>query len=88
VQNFPARFADFLEQTAIKVRSLTTDRVARWIRLGGLGILTASLGFISVVFLLFAMFGALEIPLTTAGALAVVGGLLLAVGGYLWLKRT
>jgi hypothetical protein len=88
VQDFPARFADFLEQTAIKVRSLTTDRVARWIRLGGLGILTASLGFISVVFLLFAMFGALEIPLTTAGALAVVGGLLLAVGGYLWLKRT
>ena len=88
MQNFPARFADFLEQTAIKVRSLTTDRVARWIRLGGLGILTASLGFISVVFLLFAMFGALEIPLTTAGALAVVGGLLLAVGGYLWLKRT
>ena len=88
MQDFPARFADFLEQTAIKVRSLTTDRVARWIRLGGLGILTASLGFISVVFLLFAMFGALEIPLTTAGALAVVGGLLLAVGGYLWLKRT
>jgi hypothetical protein len=88
VHDFPARFADFLEQTAIKVRSLTIDRVARWIRLGGLGILTASLGFISMIFLLFAIFGALEIPLTTAGALAVVGALLLAVGGFMWLKRT
>lgn len=88
MQDFPSRFADFLEQTAIRVRSLTIDRVARWIRIGGLGILTASLGFISVIFLLFAIFGALEIPLTTAGALAVVGALLLTVGGFLWLKRT
>jgi hypothetical protein len=88
VQDFPSRFADFLEQTAIRVRSLTIDRVARWIRIGGLGILTASLGFISVIFLLFAIFGALEIPLTTAGALAVVGAFLLTVGGFLWLKRT
>lgn len=88
MQDYPARFADLLEQTAIKVRSLTVDRVARWIRMGGLGILAANLGLLAVMFLLFAIFGALEIPLTTAGALALVGILLVSVGGYLWVKRT
>lgn len=88
MDDFPARFADLLEQVATKVRSLTVDRVARWIRLGGLGILTATLAFLALIFLLLAIFGALEIPLTTAGALALVGALLISVGGYLWLKRT
>ena len=88
MEDFPARFADLLEQTAAKIRSLTVDRVARWIRLGGLGILAAAFGFITVVFLLFGIFGALEIPLTTAGALGVVAALLLGVGGFMWFKRT
>jgi hypothetical protein len=77
-----------LEQIAIKIRSLTVDRVARGIRLTGLGILTATLGLTALLFLLLALFGALEIPLTTAGALAVVGALLIGVGTYLWMKRT
>jgi hypothetical protein len=88
VNDLPARFADLLEQSAIKVRSLTVDRVAGWIRIGGLGILAAALGFITVVFLLFGIFGALEIPLTTAGALGVIGALLLGAGGIIWFKRT
>ncbi len=88
MEDFPARLADLLEQVATKVRSLTVDRVARWIRMGGLGILAATLAFLAVIFLLLAIFGALEIPLTTAGALALIGALLVSIGGYLWLKRT
>lgn len=88
MEDFPARFADLLEQTAIKVRSLTVDRVAEWIRVGGLGILAATLALLAVFFLLFAIFGALEIPLTTAGAFAVFGGVLAGAGAYLWVKRT
>jgi LPXTG-motif cell wall-anchored protein len=41
----------------------------------------------ALIFLLWAIFGALEIPLTTAGAFAVLGALLLGVGGYFWFKR-
>ncbi len=88
MEEYAARFAELLEQLALKVRALTIDRVARWIRMGSLGILAATLGLLAVLFLLYAIFGALEIPLTTAGALATVGVLLIGVGGYLWIKRT
>ncbi len=88
MEEYAARFAELLEQIAIKIRSLTVDRVDRGIRLTGLGILTAALGFTAMLFLLLALFGALEIPLTTAGALAVVGALFIGVGAYLWIKRT
>jgi hypothetical protein len=88
MEDFPKRFADFLEQIATRVKALTVDRVARWIKLGGLGILAATFALLAVFFLLFAIFGALEIPLTTAGAFAVVGVLLVSIGGYMWIKRT
>ena len=87
MEEYAARFAGLLEQVTKKIRSLTVDRVARWIRMGGLGILAATLGLLALLFLLFAIFGALEIPLTTAGALAVIGALLVGGGGYLWIKR-
>lgn len=87
MEEFAARFAEILEQVATKVRSLTVDRVARVLRLTGLGILTATLGLSAVLFLFLAIFGALEIPLTTAGALAVIGVVLVGTGSYLWIKR-
>jgi hypothetical protein len=45
------------------------------------------LGFSALLFLLWAIFGALEIPLTTAGAFAVFGIVLIGVGSYFWIKR-
>lgn len=85
---YAARFADFLEQVAIRVRAMTVDRIARAIKLGGLGILAGVLGLTAVVFLVWTMFGALEIPLTTAGAFAVFGVVLAVAGGIMWFKRT
>jgi hypothetical protein len=87
MEDYAAKFAEFLEQVTTRIRSLTVDRVARGIRLTGLGILAFTLGFTAVLFLLYAIFGALEIPLTTAGALALVGALLVGLGIYLWIKR-
>ena len=87
MEEWAVRFAEVLEQIGVKVRSLTVDRVARGIRLTGLGILAATLGFSAVLFLFLAIFGALEIPLTTAGALAVIGVALIGGGSYLWIKR-
>jgi hypothetical protein len=88
MEEYAARFAELLEQVATKIRSVTVDRVARGIRLTGLGILAATLGLSAVLFLVLAVFGALEIPLTTAGAFAVFGSVLIGVGAYLWLKRS
>ena len=87
MEEWAVRFAEVLEQIGVKIRSLTVDRVARGIRLTGLGILAATLGFSAVLFLFLAIFGALEIPLTTAGALAVIGVALIGGGSYLWIKR-
>jgi uncharacterized YccA/Bax inhibitor family protein len=88
MHEYAARFADLLEQVALKVRALTVDRVARIIKLTGLGILTASLVLTTLVFLLWAIFGALEIPLTTAGAFGVYAAVLIGAGGYLWFTRS
>ena len=88
MEEYAVRFAEFLEQIAIKVRSLTVDRVSLWIRMGGLGILVATLGFSAVIFLAWALFEALEIPLTTAGAFAVLGAIAVIVGGFMWFKRS
>jgi drug/metabolite transporter (DMT)-like permease len=87
MQEYAIRFAELLEQVAQKVRAMTVDRVAYGIKLTGLGILALTLALTALIFLLWAIFGALEIPLTTAGAFAVLGALLVGVGAYLWFKR-
>jgi mannose/fructose/N-acetylgalactosamine-specific phosphotransferase system component IID len=88
MQQYATKFADLLEQTALRVRAVTVDKVARFIKVGGLGILLATLGLTAVWFLLWAIFGALEIALTTAGAFAFVGVLFLGLGGFLWFTRS
>lgn len=87
MQEYASRFADLLEQVAIRVRAMTVDRVARGIKLGGLGILAVALALTAVVFLVWTIFGALEIPLTTAGAFAVFGVVLAVAGGIMWFQR-
>lgn len=87
MEEFAARFADLIEGIAVKIRSLTVDRVARGIRITGLGILAGILGLTAVIFLIWAIFGAVEIPLTTAGAFGVFAALLIGIGFYLWKKK-
>jgi hypothetical protein len=88
MQDYAARFADLLEQVALKIRAMTIDRIARVIKITGLGILAAALALTALAFLVWTIFGALEIPLTTAGAFAVFGGVLAIAGGILWFQRS
>lgn len=88
MHEYATKFADLLEQLAEKVRAMTVDRIARAIKLSGLGILVAALGLTAVIFLVWTIFGALEIPLTTAGAFGVFGLVLAVAGGFLWFKRS
>jgi hypothetical protein len=88
MQDYAARFADLLEQVALKIRAMTIDRVARIIKLTGLGILAAALALTALIFLVWTIFGALEIPLTTAGAFAVFGVVLAVAGGIIWFQRS
>lgn len=87
VEDFPARFAGLLESVATKIRSLTVDRAAKVIRLVALGFIAAALGLLAMVFLFATIYGALEIPLGSAGAFAVIGGFFLIGGALLWRRR-
>ena len=87
MHEYAAKFADLLEQVATKIREMTVDRVRTGVTLTGLGIIAASLGLMTVGFGIWAIVGALEIPLTTAGAFGVFGVVLLGGGGYMWFKR-
>lgn len=88
MEEFAAQFADLVEALAKKIRSLTVDRIAKGIRLTGLGILAVTFAFTALAFLFWAIFGALEIPLTTAGAFGVVAALFVGGGVYMWVKRS
>jgi hypothetical protein len=88
MDDLPARLADFLESISARIRALTVDRVARWIKISSLGMVALTLGIMAAVFLLLTMYGALEIPLGPEGAFAVLGGVLLIAGAWLWLRRT
>lgn len=88
MHEYATKFADLLEQVATRIRAMTVDRIDRYIKLTGLGILAAALALASLIFLVWTIFGALEIPLTTAGAFAVFGVVLVVTGGILWFMRS
>ena len=87
MEEFATRFADLLENTALKVRSLTVDRFDRAIKITALGIVAATLGLIALVFLIRAIFLAVAVPLGVLGAYAFFGGLFVVGGAFLWAIR-
>lgn len=96
MDDFPTKIADFLEQTATRVRSATVDRIAGWAKWGAIGIVLGVLGFVATIFLLVATFRILGhlfsglLDSETWGftlAYAVLGGLMLLLGTFLWSKR-
>lgn len=84
---FAARFADLLEATADKVRSMTVDRAARAVRIAMLGLPLLTLVLLAVVFLFMTVHGALAVPLGAGGAHSVLAGLFLVIGWFVWTKQ-
>lgn len=87
MENFAARFADFLEGIAAKARSLTVDRLGKAITLTAIGIGAAVLGLVALIFLIVALFRLLAAGVGETGAYAILGGLFLIAGWFLWRKR-
>lgn len=85
-----------LEQTATKVRTLTTDRIAGYVLWAAIGLVLAFLGLLIVIFLLVSLFRFLDSGLGdllgndvwgNVLAYAVFGGLFLGGGAFMWSKR-
>ncbi|MFP3914865.1 MAG: hypothetical protein ACLFWM_08315 [Actinomycetota bacterium] len=87
MEDFPARLASFLEDIAGRARALTVDRAAKAIRLTTLGMIAAAFAFMALVYFFLTVYGALEIPLGEWGAFAVLAGLFLVAGAFMWGKR-
>ena len=94
--DFPARIADMLEQTATRVRTLTTDRIAGYVLWAAIGLILGFLGLLIVIFALVALFRLIDTGIgdllgsDTWGNIAayvVLGGLFAIGGALLWRRR-
>jgi hypothetical protein len=76
-----------LENAALKVRSLTVDRLDRAVKITALGIIAVTLGAIAIIYLVRAIFEAVAVPLGVLGAYALFGGLFVVGGALMWAMR-
>jgi hypothetical protein len=87
MDDFPTKIADFLEDTATRIRSITVDRprgVAKW---AALGLVLAVLGLLIVIFLFVGLFRIVGELIGVRSAWAAFGGLFVLIGALLWSKR-
>lgn len=88
MDEFATKFADLLDDKVIKpVRTLTDDRVNRILVLTVLGLVSTMLLLLALIFLTIAFFRALGTWVTVEGAYAIVGGLFIVSGAFVWSKR-
>lgn len=87
MDDFPTQIADFLEQTATRVRTMTVDRIAVATKWTAVGLVVAMLALVLAVFLLIGLFRWLGELIGVEAAFALVGGLFMVVGTFLWWKK-
>ncbi len=88
MEDLPARVADFLEQIATTVRSVTVDRAAGWARMVALGIVAVVLVLMAVWFILVGIIRLLSTWIAVEYLYAIIGGLFVIAGALLWSRRT
>lgn len=85
--DYPTRIADFLEELATKIRSMTVDRAEKAVTWTALGVVLFMVGLLIVSWLLVALFRALGALVGQEVAYAITGGILIIVGALLWIRR-
>ena len=88
MDDFPVKLADMLEGVASKARALTVDRLAQWTKMAALGLVVAVLGFLALLFLLIGLFRLLSSLIGVTPSYAVIAGIFLIGGAFLWVMRT
>ncbi len=88
MEDFPVKIADLLETTAARIRAMTVDRIARWIRWTAAGMIIGLLGLVIIVFLIVGLFRLLGGLLGVEWAYVLLGGLFVLVGLLLLGRRT
>ena len=87
MNDFPTQIADFLEDTANKVRGMTVDRLAGWAKWTGIGLIALLLGIALVIFFIVGTTRLLAGLVGMQWAYTIIGGLFLVIGMFLWRLR-
>jgi predicted membrane channel-forming protein YqfA (hemolysin III family) len=85
--DYPAKIADFLDDIASRIRSMTVDRAAVAVTWTAIGIVVAAVAALALIWFLISFFRALGTLIGQEWAYLVVGGILLLVGVLVWVKR-
>jgi predicted membrane channel-forming protein YqfA (hemolysin III family) len=87
MDDYASKLADLLEEIALRVRSMTVDRVEKAAKWTSIGIVVAMLAFLLLVFVLIGLFRILGTLMPIAWAYFIIGGIFLIIGGFLWGSR-
>jgi hypothetical protein len=87
MNDYPTQIADFLENTANKIRAMTVDRVAGWAKWTGVGIFATLLGLVLAIFLVVGLVRLLAGLVGMQWAYTIIGGLFVVAGMFLWRLR-
>ncbi len=82
-----ARVADFLEQIAAKIRSLSVDRAATAVTWIAVSVLLVAGALMAVGWFFVGIFRILGTLIGTETAYAVVGLVLIVIGAFVWSRR-
>ncbi len=87
MNDYPTQIADFLENTANKIRSMTVERAAGWAKWTGVGIVASLLGLVLAIFLTVGLVRLLAGLVGMQWAYTIIGGLFVVIGMFLWRLR-
>jgi hypothetical protein len=95
VDDYSTRIPEFLESATDRVRSLTVDRAAKILTFAALGLVILTLAVFALIFLLVGILrilGELTFKICDCTsymeiAYAILGGLFLVAGAFLWARR-
>ncbi len=81
------QFADFLEETADRVRSVTVDRVREIIKMVMVGMVATTLALVALTFISVGVFRIVGEAIGVTAAWAAFGGIFVVAGLLLWSRR-
>ena len=88
VDDFPTRIADLLESVASRIRAMTVDRIAGWVKWVALIPVLLVLVALAGIFLAVGLFRILaEVIGSDIAAYAILGAVPFLAGLVLWLRR-
>ena len=87
MNDYPTQIADFLEETATKIRSMTVDRLANAAKWTGVGIVATLLGLVMPIFLVVGLVRLLAGLVGMQWSYTIIGGLFVVIAMFLWRLR-